>query len=151
MRLQAVTWDTENCHKLRFVYICADSWRCGTDLLPKAPGKAHRKHWGGKPQSCSSASAGSENQTRTPKYSAVPTGGPSGMQSTAPSSAQAEETGSSGPCQNQGCDLTRHSWKLLFSLLSGAEKAGRSELWGRAPLTAGWELISHIPDDTWLA
>lgn len=54
------------------MYIRADSWRCGTDLLPKSPGKAYRKHWGGKPQSCSSASAGSESHTRTPKYSAVP-------------------------------------------------------------------------------
>lgn len=42
---------------------------------------------------------------------------------------EAKETWSSGPCQNQGCDLTRHIRKVsLFSAVS-SRKAGRSEIY----------------------
>jgi len=68
--------------------------------------------------------------------------------------AEAEETRSSGPCRNQGCDLARHIRKvsLFFAVSSG--KAARSEIWGRTPRRSGsvrCVLTSCRADDTGLA
>lgn len=61
---------------------------------------------------------------------------------------EAKETRSSGPCQNQGCDLPRHIRKVsLFSAVS-SRKAGGSEiceeLWGEAQLDVHWLPAEHM-------
>lgn len=42
--------------------------------------------------------------------------------------AEAEETRSSGPCQYQGCDLTRHIRKVSLFFAVSSRKAARREI-----------------------